>query len=571
MLYKEASNETGDLATAFNSKQTGNKKLMCNLPVGPDECIATKTLEFVYSVTFSIDGTTDWAMATEAGARPANVPANFKLVRPLSSATINYATLAGIRPPTYAVQSQLYRLTAQMPDSGAIIDSLLDSNAKSSTSLAQNIVLDTYCNQAGVNTDGDPNLVNDLRLFMPDINGQLVVQHTDATTTSNGLLDGRRVSRGDQPKPLTEKLWHKLLTAPEQQSLFTSMRSKISSAQFLPAGFSVKLSLDVLDGTDRLETGMQVQVNRAPDGSTPDWQTVPVKLVFDTLKIRYQAMELDEDLLLEYSAGLVLGAKIPINTIDNEGFTLSTPVARSICTDVVQQYVSVPTGSTGTQMVVNSGDKQPLPQFMAVYLTANQNEAFTTTGFATYNWNCMSWCNPTIRSFRANTSEGAYEQPPYLNVYPNNDVSLKDPTELNIMCQNASGQQFWNQTGSRAQSLMSQHLLTGVATYQVAGGYPTASLPARNMMCWYTDSSTFVVKDAASGLEQSQLTVQTEFVSATSVPLTLVVCQFTKAHIVFRADPRKLANVATVKPVFALDKEASGLSFQDRPTRKCKA
>lgn len=570
IVYKEGSNESGDLATAFNSRQTGNKKLYVTLPVGNNECIATKSLEFLYAVTFSIDGTTDWAMATEADARPAGVPSTFKLVRPVAAAPINYATYAGIRPPTYAASSQLNRLVAQMQDSGSIIDSVLDSNAKSSTSLAQNIILDTYCNQSGVNTDGDPNIVNDMRLFMPDSNGQLAVKYTDATSTSNALLDGRRIKRGDQPKQLLEKIWHKAFTAAENQSLFVALKSRIASASVLPPGFSVKLSLDVLDGSDRLDTGMTVQVNRAPDGQTADWQTVPVKLVFDTMKIRFQALQLDDELLKEYNAGTVLGSQYAINTVDIDGQTPTTEVARLPCTDVVQQYMTVSTGSTGVQMVVNSGDKQVLPQFMAIYVTKNQNEAFTTVGFSTYNWNCLSWVEPVMKTFKANSSDGAFDRPPYLDIYPNNDVTLTDIGELSLMGLSASGQQIWNQVGVRGPSLMAQHLLMGLNTYQVGGGYTTASLPARNMMCWYTDPSTSVAKDASDGLEQSQLTVQTDLVAATTSPLTFVVSQFTKADIVLKVEARKYANVTNQKPVYMLDKELSGFAYRERNTRQCK-
>lgn len=570
IVYKEGANETGDLATAFNSRQTGNKKLYVTLPVGTNECIASKSIEFVYALTFSIDGTTDWAMATDTDTRPVGVPNTFKLVRPLVGAPINYATYAGIRPPTYAVASQLNRLVGQMQDSGSIIDSVLDSNAKSSTALAQNIVVDTYCNQSGVNTDGDPNIVNDMRLFMPDINGQLAVKYTDASTTSNMLLDGRRVKRGDQPKLLLEKMWHKALTAPENQTLFVAMKSRIASASVLPPGFSVKLSLDVLDGSDRLDTGMTVQVNRAPDGQPADWQTVPVKLVFDTMKIRFQAVQLDDDLLMEYNSGLVLGAQHAINSVNIDGMTQTTEVARIPCTDVVQQYMTVATGSTGVQMVVNSGDKQILPQFMAIYVTKNQNEAFTTTGFSTYNWNCLSWVEPVMKTFKANSSDGAFDRAPYLDSYPNNDVTLTDLGELSIMGQNASGQLVWNQVGVRSQSLMAQHLVMGLNTYQVGGGYTTASLPARNMMCWYTDPSTSIAKDASDGLQQSQLTVQADFVAATPAALTFVVSQFTKADIVLKVEARKYANVSNQKPVYMLDKELSGYAYRERKAKQCK-
>lgn len=570
IVYKEGSNETGDLALALNSRSTGNKKLYVNLPVGKDECISSKTLEFLYGVTFNIDGTTDWAMATEADERPVGVPVTFKLVRPVPAATINYATRAGVRPPVYAVASQLYRLVSQLQDSGTIVDSVFESNAKSSTTLAQNIILDTYCNQSGVNTDGDPNLVNDMRLFMPDCNGQLAVKFTDATTTSNAVLDARRVKRGDQPIQLTEKIWHRLLTASENQSLFVAMKSRIASATMLPPGFGVKLSLDVLDGSDRLDTGMTVQVNRAPDGQPADWQTVPVKLVFDTLKIRYQAMQLDDELLQMYNSGSVLGADHAINSVNLDGITPTAEVARYACTDIVQQYVNVATGSTGVQMVVNSGDKQTLPQFMAIYMTRNQNEAFTTMGFSTYNWNCMSWVEPLMKTFKANTSDGAFDRPPYLDIYPNNDVTLTDIGELNLMAQNSSGQQFWHQVGVRGPSLMSQHLLMGLNTYQVGGGYPLSSLPARNMMCWYTDPSTSMAKDASDGLEQSQLTVQSDLTGATTGALTWVVSQFTKADIVFQVESRKYSNLATVKAVYMLDRELSGCAYRERKIKQCK-
>jgi hypothetical protein len=221
-------------------------------------------------------------------------------------------------------------------------------------------------------------------------------------------------------------------------------------------------------------------------------------------------------------------------------------------------------------MVVNSGDKQVLPQFMAIYMTRNQNEAFTTAGFATYNWNCMSWVEPTMKTFKANTSDGAHDRPPYLDIYPNNDVSLTDIGELNIMAQNASGQQFWHQVGVRGPSLMAQHLLMGLNTYQVGGGYTTASLPARNMMCWYTDPSTGIAKDASDGLEQSQLTVQTDLTVATSQPLAWVVAQFTKADIVLKADSRKYSNVTNMKPVYMLDKELSGFAYREQKPKQCK-
>jgi hypothetical protein len=385
------------------------------------------------------------------------------------------------------------------------------------------------------------------------------------------LLDSRRILRGDQPKPFIERVWHRVLTQPESQSLFVSLKSRLASAKYQPPGFSFKLSLDFLDGSYRLDTGMEVQVNRAPDGSPADWQTVPVTLSFSTVKIRYQAMELDDEMLLEYNHGQVLGAEYAINAVNMDGQTPTTEVARFACTDISQQYSTVAVGSTGAQMVVNSGDKQVLPQFMAVYLTQNQNEAFTTKGFATYNWNCMSWCVPNIKTFRANTSDGSYDKPPYLEIYPNNDINLTDPGEMTIMGQNVSGQQFWRQIGIRAPSLMNQHTTMGVNTWLgVTGGYPALALPARNMVAWYLDPSTQVVRDAANGLEQSQLTVQATLTTSTTSPFAFVVSQFIKSDVVVKVDSRKFDNVTSVKPVYVLDKELSGFAFREPKPKKCK-
>ena len=570
VVYKEASNESGDLATAFNARSTGNKKLYCNLPVGLNECIVPKTIEFLYGLTMQVDGTLDWAMAKSDGTRPAGVPAAFKLVRPLDTETVNYCTYAGIRPTMYAATAQLNKLQVQMIDSGSIVDSVFDSNAKSTTSLAQNVILDAYCNQPGVNVDGDPLLVNDMRLFMPDRNGNLCVKYSDAFTTSNTLLDARRVARGDKPVQLTERVWNRILNT-EQQSLFVQLKSKLASAFFLPPGFGFKLVLEVLDGSDRLDTEMKVQVNRAPDGQAAEWQTVVAKIQFDSLKIRFQALQLPDYLLREYNSGKVLGSQFDIDSVDHDGMTQNVPAMRVTCTDIVQQYNSCATGSAGTQLVLNSGDKQPLPQFVVAYVTKPNNAAFTTAGLSTSNWNCLSWAEPIMKTFRATCSEGAADRPPFLNIYPNNDVSLPDIGELNIMAQNTSGQQFWNQTGPRFQTLLAQHLLSGVATYMVAGGYPAASLPARNIMSWYTDPSTPIVFDASKGVDQSQLTIYTDFTKTTTEPLNWVAAQFSRSEVVFNIEPRKYDTYDDIKPVYSLNKYYSGLAFRDqRINTSCK-
>lgn len=565
VLYKEAQSESGDLAQILNSKGTGNKKMFHTLFVDNNECIAANTVEFVAAVTYVLpDGSEDWIM-TEDGTVPSGTPASFKVLKPKSAfAYPGSITKNGVRPGRFCCHSQFRNVTAQLADSSQIIDSYLDSNNKNTTTYMQNVIIDHFVNRPAVMDDGDVLSVNDFRLSLPDSMGSFAYTKEQLESTSP-VIEARRIKRGDQPFLSFEKVHHKVLNGGDDIQLFSSLKDRVRKARVFPPGMSIKLSFDVADGSSRLVTGLVCQINTAASGQAATWEDVELTLKFKTCYIRYQAIELSQESLTQFRTGTVLGAEYAIDTkiLSAKDTFAKAPCAKYVVSDLYQSFMSLSPGSTGATFNVNSGDREKLPQYMLIYLTTNDNSAFTTQALHTSNWDCLSFAETDIVKFQASTSGGQTDKAKFLDMYSNNDVDIRDPSELTIMGLNTSGQMFFRQATQLSSSVHAQQLVTAVPTW-LNNGYTPDKMAARNCVAWYTDPSTSVVKDAANGLEKSQLTVQLTFGKALTSAKTLVVAQFLRSDIIFDIQMRMAVSdkVDASKPGYEVNKLTSGAAMR---------
>ncbi|MGL5745511.1 MAG: hypothetical protein ACRCXX_10220 [Cetobacterium sp.] len=565
VIYKEAQCDSGDLASILSSRSTGNKKVQCTISVANNEMIMPNSVEFLSAVTYALpDGSTDWVMTAD-GTVPDGTPASFKVLKPKANTNVAAITTNGIRPGRYCVQSQLKRVTVMLPDSGAVMDSMLDSNSKDSVTHMQNVLVDGFVNAAAVNDDGDPYFVNDMRLSYADLFGNFAYTRDEAMTSTNALIDARRIGRGDKPFVNGERVWHRAINSGDNIQVFSSMKDRLRRARALPPGMSLRYSLDVLDGSSRLETGLVCQMNTAASGQPAVWQDVALTLKFTTCFMRCQVLKLTEQQLLDYRSGIVLGSnKSLTDTVPNSSMHPRARAAKYTVVDLYQTYKQQATGQTGDSFIINSGDREILPQFLLVYTTADNNSAFSTTALHTSNWDCISWADSDIKMFQANTSGGQSDKAPFLDMYSNNDVNIRDPAELSIMGSSVSGQMFFRQTTAPLSTLFGQQLCTAVPSW-VQNKYSPSTMAGRNCIGWYTDSSSAVVKDAATGLERAQLTVQVQYQAALTAPKALVCASFLRSDLVFDIQSRAIGaadQIDGLRPGYDLDRTASGAAMR---------
>jgi hypothetical protein len=566
VTYKEAQFQNGDLASILNSRSTGNKKLDAVLPCGDNEMIIPNTLEFFYTTTYTANNSTDWVMTAD-GTRPAGVPGNFQVLKPKTGFAYPGAITAdGVRAGKYCVSSQLNKISMVMSESGAVVDSLLDSNSRSTTSLLQNVIVDQYCNSQGVNTTANVATCNDLRFSMPDMLGSLTSTKTEIDTTSNTLINTRRVKRGDVPVALSEVCWNRIWSA-DRDCLLSSLKSEIATARAMPPGMSLRVTLDVLDGPDRLVTDL-VCTRQVDQSTTED---APLGLKFETCVLRYQVLKLSPDMVNNvYRSGYVMGSDeslgggVPMTGTETETLPEAI-VARYVVTDLTQQYKTLATGTVGDTYAINSGDKEVLCPFYFTYLTAANNGSFTTAAMHTSNWSCLNWVDKSLTKFRASTSSGQADRSIFLDMYPNNDIDLKLASESSIMLNCVSGNYFWNQiaTGRRA-SLMALQATLGLTTW-LRSGWEKADLPVQSAVSWYADPSSSVTRDAAIGLLTSQLSITTSM-DALPANKNLVVAQFNRKDIVLNISGRTVGRGA-IRPTFSENREYSGYALRAENAR----
>jgi hypothetical protein len=570
ILYKEAEFDGGDMAAQLNARSTGSKKITANLPVGQYEMIATNTLEAFYTVGLSINGSTKWVMATDANTRPPGVDASYTLVKPKGAAT-TAVSYNGVRPGTYCLQSQLNKLTVQNMEFGPIVDSLLDSNNLTNGPLVQHAIIDGYCNAMGI-VDCDPTTVNDIRVMMPDQFGKILCPLDTSVTPpvqneTNAFIDARRIKKGDAGVTLSERLYHRLLNGGSYNKLFSSQKTSVACLRTLPPGCPVKLTFEVLDGTDRLNTGVIAQYS-TDNGTT--WVDGTFTINFESVVLRFQAIALNESQFQQYRSGHVLGAPTPIvfEKSPKSAHLDRARAARYTVTDLACQYQQVATGQSSATMTVNTSNSDTLPPFMMVFLTKvdGADAAFSTAALWSSNWDCLNWTYPLFKSVRASTSSGGSQRPPFYDMYPNNDINMQDPYELSLMCNNVSGQMFFSQVDNPSKSsLMAQQQVVAYNTWLLNGKYPPNRMPGRNAACWYTDPSSAIIKDAAEGHETSSLTLTVTFKEALTASYALMVARFCRADVCIDVLPQ--ADLPDVQSKYTFDPLTTGYAFTTVDTK----
>lgn len=558
--YKEATTETGDFVTNLNTSTTSRKLIMA-LNVAPDEMICTKSIKAVYETKFVIgeDKRSNWVLTAD-GTRPAGdtyPEANYKCCKPSNANQSPIVTGDGIFMPICQFASQFQNVRVQMPDNGELVDTVFESYQRSTSNFLLDTLFDSY-----VNSDGmiRTNVLDscDPSIFYPDTMGNFfITADGNGKPTNDANFKTRVVKSGTDTKKFQETIAHRVFQADNSRSLFSSVANRAVKMSFWPLGCGLKLQFDLRPLGERIDTGLTVEERTSADGAAEAvFVTRKVYLQFTNCYISYQTIVPTPELIQRFNVRNVLGSSTNISTVTSNQFP-TAPISRRTVSDLTVIYKELANGSSSTTQTINTA-KDVLPT--QIYGFVTKLSYFSLAGLMGVNWSGFQFCEKKLKKINVTVSAGSHAMPPFLQMYPGNDINFDDVAEFNTMLSLNSGQFYWNQnSGNENSSPFDQHAGCSYATWR-KNGYRDVDMPARQMGAVITDVTTAFIKDCAAGTVRSPMDVVYTFETPIAGADWLLMCAYyNRSNLVIDIDQR---NVDTVTPTFSIDSKMSGFAFR---------
>jgi len=546
-MYEEGQFGT-DASTALNVTSVGStKRLDCQLINGPTDCMAPYTIEIVSDFSFNVDGTPKWVLSAD-GARPAGVPSDYISCKP--KAITGAVNNSGIRPGAYPVSSQLTRLTCQLEQSGIIIDSKTYSMQHTSADLMVHTILEGYLGQSGTVLQ-DPVGMADMRRVGIDKFGGSLFTKSEADTTTNTMIDSMRISNGDQVKTVIEKP-HLRVFPVAQNPLFQALCPTIEQLRLLPPGMQIKLMFEIRDGQERLDTG--IVVSKSSDGTAGGTFTdAKVTLRFSHVVVRFQSLQMKEDVLRAFYSGRVDGSCIPLDVPKPLSNLLPTaPITRWLQPDVSVQTTNL-SGQKQVEINVTTNLSDSIPPVLAVFVV--KNSSFTYSGLCNTNWDMLSWAEDKIERLRCTRSGGSFEVSGFMQFLPNSDYNQNKLNESTLMHNNFAHQMFFP-FDKLLYSMAEQQAGAGYFTWRQRG-YSDSQMPIRAGVCLMLDSGSAIVPEMNQGLMLGTLNVVVDFTEPLSSDYSVLVVSYYRSQIVYDVKER---TPDTAQPTYTVNTKMTGLT-----------
>lgn len=565
LYYKEALLENGgSWGSALNTSQ-GGRKLTWVLNVGQNEMICTRQIKHQYGVRFVVgdEKSEKWVMTADGTTRPAGYTeaAGWKLCKPKAGSPL--ATKDGIFTPLMAMAAQFEKVRLQMQDNGTILDTHFESNSRSNANYLMNVMFEQYMNGEGI-CDTYPANRSDPDIACPDKSGTFFLP-ADGTTgypkTDSEGFKSRLLLAGDKTFQTTERLRHFLLQDENSHSLFSSLPTPTVQIGLWPIGCGMKVVFDLRNLTDRIDTGIVVQMNTSADGQAATFVDKVVYMVLENPIITYQTIEVLPNIRELFYETNVLGSDVDLNRVDNNQFP-TAPISRKTVTDLTVVYQSIPNGAIQYKQTINSGVRDVLPSALATYIT--KIESFSLKGLCGKNWNGMGFAENKINKETVSVASGSSLQAAFMGMYPASDINFDDPLEKQTMLQLSAGQMYWNQSSAaygRVGTPAQQQAAYNFSTWQTNGGYRAVDMPAHNGGLLQTDVTSMFIKDASTGTTKSPIDINLTFASGaiSAADFLMMTVYFTRANLVLDVEQRQ---VDTKNPLFAINENMSGQAFQ---------
>jgi hypothetical protein len=546
-LYNEANFAT-DAAAALNATSIGStKRLDATLISGPNDSLAPYTIEIVADVSFNVEGTQKWVL-TPNGARPADVPADYISVKPKSIG--GAVTNAGIRVGPYPVSSQISRITAQLEQSGTIIDAKTYSLNHTDGTHIMHALMEGYASKSGCSLQ-DPDGMNDMRRAGLDAFGSYMYTKEEADSTTNLMIDEWRIAKGDDVKTSIEKTYLRVFPC-DSSPLFQSLAPALDQFHILPPGMQMRLMLDIQDGAERLDTG--IIVSKSSDGTaTGTFTDAKVTVRFTNIIIRYQNLQLMPDIKEALFSGRVIGSTIALDVTKPMTKTLPlAPIARWLTPDI-----SITTCGLSNQkqytidLTTNTTDT--IAPVIGIFVVKASN--FKYSGLCTSNWDMLSWSENKIQKIRLTRSGGSHELSGYMEFLPAADYDNNRTNESTLM-HNHFAHQMFLPLEKRTYSMAEQHLGSGYYTWRKRG-YTATQLPARTGVLFNTETGPAIIPEMTQGLQRGTLNIVVDFTETLSSDYTLLCVQFYRGQITYDVKERQMdSDIQT----YAVNSGMSGLT-----------
>lgn len=495
---------------------TQSKTLEVTLSAGKNECIVLPSLEFVSNVSLKVANTTNFVITAD-GTVPSGYPSGYSGVKP-KNPNQGSATALGIRLPQYPMTCQIDKILTQVNGSSTRIESQSYGNQTATINWAQYAGLHNLLATPGIVTRSVATAL-DPDNCKPDICGAFLYTKSQVDTGSaNAFIDAFRIkdSKPDSAKNVTEKLFLRTLQS-LPDVLFLPGKTPDERLAILPPGMCLTLTITLISGSDRLETGIPVSVS---DGATPSptFTDSTAQLFFNAVNIRYQAIQLPNELVNQMFSTGVPGYAHPQEMAMNAVTPMfaAAPVAKYLYADIEIQSKAIDNNTTSFDFKWLTSPEQPMPDVMFVYI--DNTNAWTTKGLATTNWDWSSWANggDKVASWKLNTAQGGADRPDFMLWLPGNDYNPNDKTERSLALDAANQQLFTSLYYQQSQySVFSQQQTSAVASW-INKGYTFSTLPGQQVLKVYRDPTASIIPDLSSGPENSTLSFNIGFTEPVS-------------------------------------------------------